>query len=70
MDDGHVRKRIEARVSAEGQEGWKRAAAQHHLRLSSLLDAVGQALADGTLRLPAEVVERAVELEEENFRRT
>lgn len=57
-------------MSIEGKDGWRRAARAHHVTMSGLLDAIGRALATGQLKLPAEVIEEAHRLDEENRERS
>lgn len=56
-------RRISIRLDDEAGRGWDSCSLRHGLPLSVLLEAMGRALADGTMTCPPEVIELAHRLE-------
>lgn len=60
--------RFQARLSDEAHRGWERVATNHGITYSALLEALGQALDEGTYRIPEVTIEaaRAIDVDRRN----
>ena len=61
--------RVSARVSDESRRGWERATFAHGCTFSALVEALGLALDERGWDPPADVVERAQQIDRERFSR-
>lgn len=63
--------RVSARLSEDARNGWDRAVVTTGSSFTALIEAIGLALHERSLELPAEVVERAnrIDLERNSRRR-
>lgn len=63
------RSRASIRLSPDARRGWERCSDRHAIPLTTLLEAMGRKLDDGTLRCPEDVIAYAVQLQREGWSR-
>lgn len=63
--DGRGRRLLQVRLTDRAREGWRRYASDQGVTLTTLLEAMGTMLADGTARLPSTAIRRAGQLDRE-----
>ena len=61
--------RLSARVSDNARRGWDRASSRHGCTFTALIEALGLAVDERQWDVPAEVVERAQQIDRDRFSR-